>query len=137
MAPSVLQGVSTCAPRQVCIPILNKQIKRARRKVKNKRGRFIQWGHIGKRNKAIQQTLQAHLCGPEMRSKFKQRAKHTHMQATLVKMWSLSTLIHHCLDFSFILLCQNYVNLFSEDKFPLWLPPFLSATRVLGKLPFV
>lgn len=71
MMPSDLQGASTCAPRQVCLPVLNKQIKRAKQKVENKRGRFIQWGHIEKRNKAIQQTLQAHLCGPEMRSKFK------------------------------------------------------------------
>lgn len=44
-------------------------------------GRFIECGLIRKRDKEIQVTPQAHLLGPEVRSKFKERTKTAHLSS--------------------------------------------------------
>lgn len=51
--------VTTCAPSQVQPLVLYKSIRRARLKMENRKGRFIQCSHIGKKNGVPRKLLKS------------------------------------------------------------------------------
>lgn len=66
--------VTACAPIQVWLPILNNPIKRVKLKMESIKRRFIQWPPWEEEGRDPADLLSLFL-GPDVRSKFKQRAK--------------------------------------------------------------
>lgn len=93
-------GLTACVPSQVWPPVLNRRVKRVKLIVKSRKRRFIQWNHIGKRNKGIQwpPTPLTHVSGLKWDRNLNRGSRICPSKQSWSRrdpFWSLLT--HHCL----------------------------------------